>query len=61
MWVTADILIQANQVPGLELKVVSTENETSIGRIRMIYHMMSSNEYFLRVSNTDFIYSVCEM
>lgn len=59
--VTTDILIHANQFSGLELNLVSTENELSVDRIRMIYHKLSSNEYFLRISNADLKYSVCEM
>lgn len=41
--VNTDILIEANQVAGLELNLASTENEHSVGRIRMIYHMTLSN------------------
>jgi hypothetical protein len=41
--VNTEILIQAKHIPGLELNLVSTENENSVGRIRIIYYMISSN------------------
>lgn len=41
--VNMEILIQANQVPGLELNLSSTENGHYVGRIRIIYRIVSSN------------------
>jgi len=41
--VITEILIQANQVPGLELNLISTENKHSVWRISMIYNMILHN------------------